>query len=175
MQTGIEAKRLIEEEALGKAMFESRVHGSCTSYAIYLGTIFRALGIPTRTLVFVPPYDPNDIAQQRMFFSKIANSEVRDATLASLVGQHGFIDHIIDEIYIQGHWHRVNYDRLDQTVLDGHYLGLMTHIYTYNSFADSGIPKTWGMRFFKYPATGPRLTSINPYRLLHVEESFGHN
>jgi transglutaminase-like putative cysteine protease len=48
---------MFEQEVLGRSMFYGRVHGSCTSYSIYLATVMRALGIPTRIVFCIPPAD----------------------------------------------------------------------------------------------------------------------
>jgi hypothetical protein len=35
------------------------------------------------------------------------------------------------------------------------------------------LAETWGLRYFKYPAGQPKLSSVNPYRLLSVHDDFG--
>src|SRR6185503_16297954 len=49
-----------DRELFGKGMFENKIHGSCTSSAIYLSTGLRAAGVPARTIVCVPIFDAND-------------------------------------------------------------------------------------------------------------------
>ena len=56
----------LEHELFGRSMFASRTHGSCTSTAIYLTTVLRALGIPTRMVLALPLVDANDAAQLAM-------------------------------------------------------------------------------------------------------------
>src|SRR5581483_10385228 len=56
-------QQMFEQETLGRGMFYNKVHGDCTSSSVYLETIFRALGIPTRTVICIPPFDANDDAQ----------------------------------------------------------------------------------------------------------------
>jgi hypothetical protein len=71
-------QQMFEQEALGRSMFYNKVHGACTSSSVYLATIFRALGIPTRIVFCIPPFDPNDDAQARMFYDNIHHNQVRE-------------------------------------------------------------------------------------------------
>jgi hypothetical protein len=70
---------------------------------------------------------------------------------------------------------RLNYSTLGQPILDAHYFGLLTHIYTCSDLSQVPLAQTWGMRFFKYPAGQPKLSSVNPYRLLSIQDHFGAN
>src|SRR5581483_2617042 len=51
-------------------------------------------------------------------------------------------------------------------------LGLMTHILTTDSISHVPMAETWGMRIAKYE-TEPKLSSVNPYRLLKIADHFG--
>ena len=166
-------ERMFEQEVLGRSMYYNKVHGSCTSSAIYLATIFRALGIPTRIILCIPPFDPNDDAQAEMFYDNIHHNRARETVRAALNGMSGFDNHIFNEVYVGHHWARLNYHTLGQPVLDAHYFGLLTHIYTCSDLSQVPLAQTWGMRYFKYPADQPRLTSVNPYRLISVHDHFG--
>lgn len=167
--------KMFDQEILGRSMFYNKVHGACTSSAVYLSTIFRALGIPTRIVVCIPPFDPNDERQARDFYPGIHHNSVRETVRAALDGAHGFIDHMFNEVYIDHHWVRLNYSNLGQPILDAHYFGLLTHIYTCAELSDAPLAATWGMRFFNYPAGQPKLSSSNPYRLISVTDHFGAN
>jgi hypothetical protein len=151
------------------------MHGACTSSSVYLATIFRALGIPTRIVFCIPPFDPNDDAQARMFYDNIHHNQVRETVRAALDGTGGFEDHMFNEVYVDHHWVRLNYKTLGQPVLDAHYFGLLTHIYTCSDLSQVPLAQTWGMRYFKYPADQPKLSSVNPYRLISVHDHFGAN
>jgi hypothetical protein len=164
---------MFEQEALGRSMFYNKVHGSCTSSAVYLATILRALGIPTRIVFCIPPFDPNDDAQARMFYDNIHHNKARETVRAALDGTSGFENHLFNEVYVDHHWVRLNYSTLGQPVLDGRYFGLLTHIYTCSDLSQVPLAQTWGMRYFKYPADQPRLSSENPYRLISVRDHFG--
>jgi serine/threonine protein kinase len=168
-------QQMFEQEALGRSMFYNKMHGACTSSSVYLATIFRALGIPTRIVFCIPPFDPNDDAQARMFYDNIHHNQVRETVRAALDGTGGFEDHMFNEVYVDHHWVRLNYKTLGQPVLDAHYFGLLTHIYTCSDLSQVPLAQTWGMRYFKYPADQPKLSSVNPYRLISVHDHFGAN
>jgi hypothetical protein len=163
---------MFDQEVLGRSMFYTRVHGSCTSYAVYLATVLRALGIPTRIVFFVPPVDPNDLQQKEMLPSAIHHNAVR-ATIRHGLPRGGFANHLFNEAFIGKRWVRVNYDIVGQNTLDDSYLGLMTHILTTDSLSHVPIAETRGRRYAMYPAVEPKLSSQNPYRLLKVSDHFG--
>ncbi|MGA2178721.1 MAG: DUF4019 domain-containing protein [Verrucomicrobiota bacterium] len=168
-------QQMFEQEALGRSMFYNKVHGACTSSSVYLATIFRALGIPTRIVFCIPPFDPNDDAQARMFYDNIHHNQVRETVRVALDGTGGFEDHMFNEVYVDHRWVRLNYKTLGQPILDAHYFGLLTHIYTCSDLSQAPLAQTWGMRYFKYPADQPKLSSVNPYRLISVHDHFGAN
>ncbi len=168
-------QQMFEQETLGRSMFSNKVHGACTSSSIYLATILRAVGIPTRIVFCIPPFDPNDDAQARMFYDNIHHNQVRETVRAALDGTGGFEDHMFNEVYVDHHWVRLNYKTLGQPILDAHYFGLLTHIYTCSDLSQVPLAQTWGMRYFKYPADQPKLSSVNPYRLISIHDHFGAN
>jgi hypothetical protein len=171
-------QRMFDQEVLGKQMYYGRVHGACTSSSVYLATILRALGIPTRIVVCIPPVDPNDPAQVKQFLAQIHHHAVHDAVENGITGARGWSNHLFNEVYVGRHWVRLNYNTLGQNILDQHYFGLLTHIYTCNSLSEMPLADTWGRRYALYensPAITPRLTSVNPYMLLSVSDHFGRN
>jgi transglutaminase-like putative cysteine protease len=166
-------QQLFDQEALGKSMFFNKVHGSCTSYSIYQATILRALGIPTRIVFCIPPFDANDPKQAEMFFAAIHDNQVRETIRGALEGMSGFDNHLFNEVFVGGHWVRLNYERLGQPILDKNYFGLLTHIFTTSDMSATPMAKTWGMRYFDYNESEPKLSSENPYRLISVSDHFG--
>ena len=169
---GTTDQAMFDQEVLGRSMFYNRVHGSCTSYAIYLATVLRALGIPSRIVFCVPPADANDPQQKEMLLSAIHHNAVR-ATVRHGLPRGGFANHLFNEKFIGNRWVRVNYDVVGQNTLDDSYLGLLTHILTADSLSHVPMAETWGRRYAMYPAVGPKLSSKNPYRLLKVSDHFG--
>ena len=164
---------MFDQEALGRAMFYNKVHGSCTSSAVLISTVMRALGIPTRIVFFVPPADANDSKQVEMLLNAIHHNRVRKMIRHGIGGGGGFTNHLYNEVYVGNRWVRLNYDALGQDILDEEYLGLMTHIFTAASLTDVSMPETWGTRIAMYPKVGPALSSVNPYRLLAVSDHIG--
>jgi hypothetical protein len=163
---------LFDEEVLGKSMYYGRVHGSCTSYAVYLATVLRALGLPTRIVFCVPPADANDPAQKSLLLSAIHHHRVRTTVLHGMP-RSGFSNHLFNEVFVGNRWVRVNYDVVGQNSLDPAYFGLLTHIFTTDSLSHVPIAQTWGARYANYAAAEPKLSSQNPYRLLSVSDHFG--
>jgi hypothetical protein len=166
---------MFDQEVLGRSMFYSRVHGSCTSYSVYLATVLRALGIPSRIAFFVPPVDGNDPKQREMLLGAIHHNGVRTTIRHGLGRPGGFTNHLFNEAYVGNRWVRVNYDTVGQNTLNDQYLGLLTHILTTDSLSHVPMALTWGLRYAAYPAVGPKLSSVNPYRLLQVSDHFGEH
>jgi hypothetical protein len=165
---------MFDQEVLGRSMFYKRVHGSCTSYSVYLATVLRALGMPARIVFCVPPADMNDRSQKEMLLSAIHHNGVR-ATIRHGLPRGGFSNHLFNEAFVGNRWVRVNYDVVGQNSLDDAYFGLLTHIFTTDSLSHVPIAETWGRRYATYSAVGPKLSSSNPYRLLKVSDHFGTN
>ncbi len=160
-------QQMFDQEVFGRSMFYNKIHGSCTSYSVYLATILRALGIPTRIVLCIPPFDPNDSAQARMFYENVRHNQVRETVRAALEGKGGFVNHLFNEVYVGHRWVRLNYSKLGQPSLDRNSMGLLTHTYTCSDLSEVPLHETWGMRWFQYPADGlPSLSSISPYRLI---------
>jgi len=168
-------QQMFDQEALGKSMFYGKVHGSCTSSSIYLTTIFRALGVPTRTVLCIPPFDPNDDAQAALFYAAVHDNTVRETVREALNGAKGFSNHLFNEVYVGHHWVRLNYDRLGQPILDANYFGLLTHIATSADLSKTPLAQTWGLRYAGDAPDQPKLSSVNPYMLLSVSDHFGAN
>jgi hypothetical protein len=168
-------QEMIGEEALGRSMYYGKVRGSCTSSSVYLTTILRALGIPTRIVFCIPPFDANDARQAEMFYGAIKHHRVRETVRGALDGTNGFMNHLFNEVYVGHRWVRLNYATLGQPVLDARYFGLLTHILTTSDLSQVPLAETWGMRFFRYRDVEPQLSSVNPYRLISVSDRFGEN
>jgi hypothetical protein len=139
-----------------------------------MATVMRALGIPTRIVFCIPPIDGNDRAQHDMFLNAIHHHGVRATLHHGLpMSEHGFTNHLFNEVFVGNRWVRLNYDRLGQDNLNANYFGLLTHVFTTDSLSHVPMPETWGRRIALYPNVEPKLSSINPYRLLKVSDHFG--
>jgi hypothetical protein len=139
-----------------------------------MATVMRALGIPTRIVFTIPPIDGNDLQQREMLLSALHHNRVRATIRHGLPDWHGnFTNHVFNEVFVGHRWVRLNYDVLGQNNLDDAYFGLLTHILTTDSLSHVPMHETWGWRYAKYPDVEPKLSSINPYRLVKISDHFG--
>ena len=164
-----------EHELYGRGMYYGRTTGSCTSAANYLTTCLRAVGVPTRMVRAVPVVDASDPRQHELARRGITHARVRRAVLAALdrLGS-SFAAHTYNEVYVGGRWHRLNYDRLGQNILDEGVMGLMTHVHVYNDLAEAGIADTWGVWVASGSREEPFLHS-NPYHTVELSDLFGEH
>jgi predicted metalloprotease with PDZ domain len=162
-----------EHELLGRGMFFNKTHGTCTSFAIYLTTALRAVGIPTRIILVVPTADPSDREQLILVNKHISHNKVRETMLAGLRNaSQGFVAHTFNEVYIGNRWRRLNYNKPGQPVLDQNLFGLHTHLYTFNDLSEADLARTWGWRHGK----GNRNSVFaynNPYSAVELSDHFG--
>ena len=108
-----------KRELFAREMFENRVHGSCTSSAIYLCGGLRAAGVPTRIVLVIPFVDANDPEQLALVENGIRHHRVRATALAGLRSIIGsWASHTFNEVLVGGRWRRLNYTRLGQPTLD---------------------------------------------------------
>jgi hypothetical protein len=162
-----------EHELLGKQMFASKTYGTCTSTAVYQTTVLRALGVPMRMILCIPPADASDLAQIDMVDQGLKHHRVRsEVCLGSLAGGTGFTSHTFCEAFVGGRWRRLNYNTLGQNVVERNYLGLMIKVHSFNDLSDANLAATWGTRYAK----GLRdevFQHSNPYRLIEISDHFG--
>ncbi len=162
-----------DHEVLGKGMFYNRTHGSCTSTAIYLTTVLRALGIPTRMVFVSPAVDASNREQILMVRNGITNHRVRETMLAGLRrSSRGFTNHTLNEVYIGNRWVRLDYSTLSPSVFGVRHFGLQTHLYTVNDLCDIDLASTWGRRYAKSERSDTFKHS-NPYSAVEVSDLFG--
>ena len=163
----------LEHELLGKGMFYSKTHGSCTSFAVYLTTVLRAVGIPTRIVMACPVVDASNARQLLMVQERITHNRARETMLEGLRrSASGFANHTFNEVYVGNRWHRLNYSKLGQSILDPRLFGLLTHLYTINDLSEIDLASTWGWRYGR----GQRDTyfkDANPYTAITLSERFG--
>ncbi|MHC4394434.1 MAG: transglutaminase domain-containing protein [Planctomycetota bacterium] len=166
-------KEHYEHELLGSGMFYNKTHGSCTSFAVYLTTVLRAVGIPTRMIIVTPAVDASDEGQIRLAKGRITHNRVREVMLAGFRrSNQGFTAHTFNEVYVGNRWRRLNYSKLGQPILDERLFGLHTHLYTFNDLSEVDLAPTWGLRYgkseksvvFKYD---------NPYSVVTLSDLFG--
>jgi hypothetical protein len=156
-------------------MFEQRVHGSCTSSAIYLCGGLRAAGVPTRIVLSIPLVDANDPAQLEMVERGIRHHGVRATTLKGLRGLVGsWASHTFNEVWVDGRWRRLNYTRLGQPILDDGLYGLTTHVLTVADWSEARMGRTVGRRQ-ALQLRDEVFRTANPYATLEVTDEFGEH
>jgi hypothetical protein len=160
-----------ERELFGKGMFANRIHGSCTSSAIYLSTGLKAAGLPTRTIVCTPILDASEAREVAWIDACITHVGIR-AKLERAAERLGdsWASHTFNEVFVGGRWRRLNYEELGQNVLDDG-LGLMVHVHTFNDHSESGLIG-WGDRKV-HPLHDALFGGPNPYSCTSLSDRFG--
>lgn len=160
-----------DRELFGKGMFANRIHGSCTSSAIYLETGLRAVGLPTRTIVCVPIVDANDQREVDWISSRITHVGMRAHLLDAAERLRGsWASHTFNEVYVGERWRRLNYANLGQNVLDDG-MGLFVHVHTFGDHSDARLVG-WGNRE-SHPLHDALFGGPNPYSCVSLSDRFG--
>ncbi len=174
-RSGISLEEQWERELFAEGMFRRGARGTCTSSAIYLNGCLRAVGIPTRIVLTIPVVDASDEREPELV-SRITHRDVRRIVgrgVASL-NRGGWTSHTFNEVWVGGRWRRLNYQHLGQGILGEGLFGLITHVNTFNDWADADMPSAWGLRqgLQRYDDVfgGP-----NPYSTLTLSDRFGEH
>jgi len=171
-KTGRTLEEQWDRELFGKGMFATKIHGSCTSSAIYLSTGLRAAGIPARTIVCVPIVDANDEREVAWVETRITHQGVRAQLAKAVEALRGkWASHTFNEVLVGGRWRRLNYTKLGQNVLDGDSLGLMVHVNTYGDHSEAALAG-WGNRE-AHPQHDALFGGANPYSCISLSDRFG--
>jgi hypothetical protein len=163
---------LFQHEALGKEMFYNKAHGSCTSSSVYWTTILRAIGIPTRTVIAIPPFNVADSSQYNLL-NQLSHAETAKKMFQGTDAIRGsFAAHTFNEVFVGGRWVRLNYDNLGQPLVDVNYFGELIHINTFNDLSEVDLATTWAE--YVYGKVGfERFSRVNPYQTLSMSDLFG--
>lgn len=163
-----------ERELLGRSMFYHKTRGSCTSSAMALTTVLRAVGIPTRMVLAIPIIDGSD-PNQVSDVGRLSHHRVRGTILDSVsrLG-NSFASHTYNEVYVGRRWHRLNYNHLGQPILDNQMLGLATHVHRFNDLSEWGLQPTWGARYAAARSSDVFAFS-NPYATIALTDRFGQH
>ncbi len=166
-------EELFERELLGRSMYYHKTRGTCTSSAMALTTVLRAVGIPTRMILAIPVVDGSDPRQVEMVRHGVTHHAVRAAILRGLAPlENAFASHTFNEVYVGGRWRRLNYSRLGQPILDRGMFGLLTHVHTFNDLSEWGLQDTWGVWSAKHRKTFV-FNHNNPYAAIGISDRFG--
>lgn len=160
-----------DRELFGRGMFYNRVHGSCTSSAIYLSTGLKAVGLPTRTVVCFPLIDASD-PEERALIDNLTHKRVRNIVLENTEQRaNSWASHTFNEVFVDGRWRRLNYQKLGQNILDKGCLGLMVHVHTFADHSKAGL-FTWGQRNAS-SNKNDIFGHSNPYSYVSLSDRFG--
>jgi hypothetical protein len=154
-------------------MFEQRVHGSCTSSAILWNGVFRALGLPTRTILMIPVVDASDPQEVGWLATKLENHRVSALLRDAIPASASWTNHTFNEVFVGGRWRRLNYAKLGQGILDANCLGLMTHVATVADWADGEFARTYGTREILHQGEADVFCGSNPYSCVELSDQFG--
>lgn len=172
-ETQLSLEEQWEREISASGMFEQGIRGSCTSSAIYISGCLRAIGIPTRTVLCIPLIDASDPKELALAEDRLSHPKVRRIVLESAKSSPlSWTSHTFNEVFVGGRWRRLNYSKLGQNILDSHFLGLMTHVGTFDDWADARMPETVGRR----QSLGIRhdlFGGSNPYSTISLRDEFG--
>jgi hypothetical protein len=161
----------LERELFGKGMFTHKIHGSCTSSAIYLSTGLRAAGLPTRTVLVTPLVDANDEREVAWLDARITHVGLRAKLKKAAESQrNSWTSHTFNEVFVGGRWRRLNYSELGQNVLDDA-LGLMVHVHTFGDHSEGRL-LGWGDRE-RHPMHATLFGGPNPYSCVSLSDRFG--
>ena len=77
----------------------------------------RAVGIPTRTVLCIPLVDANDERERELAETRIRHNRVRRiVTTAAKEAIGSWTSHTFNEVWVGGHWRRLNYSELGQDI-----------------------------------------------------------
>ena len=160
-----------EHEILGRQMYYNQARGTCTSTAVLMTTVMRAVGIPTRMIICTPMVDGSGGDNIELVRKGLTHHVVRRVILHALERLEGAnASHTFNEVFVGDRWRRLNYSKLGQGILDRNLFGLITHVHTFNDLSDANLAPTWGARepddVFRY---------ANAYTALEVSDLFGRH
>ncbi len=172
--SGLTIEEQWERELFAAGMWEHRIHGSCTSSAIFVDGCLRALGIPTRIVLCMPLVDGSDEREVGWLKTKLTHHAVARTVRRGIepLGQ-SWANHTFNEVFVGGRWRRLNYSKLGQNVLDAGFFGLMTHLATFSDWSDGEMAKTWGLRQNSEGKERDVFGGSNPYSCVALSDRFG--
>lgn len=163
-----------ERELFAAGMWKHRIHGSCTSSAIFANGFLRSLGVPTRIVLCIPLVDSSDPEEVGWLASSLSHHRVRRiVSRAILPLGTSWSSHTFNEVFVGGRWRRLNYSALGQNILDPGFFGLMTHVATFGDWADGDMAKTWGWRQCRDREPNDPFGGSNPYSCVELSDQFG--
>jgi len=173
-EKGLTLEEQWERELFAEGMWRHRIHGSCTSSAIFLNGCMRALGVPSRIVLCMPLVDGSDPREVGWLRTKLTHHRVRRIVRDGIepLGD-SWANHTFNEVYVGGRWRRLNYSKLGQDILDERCFGLMTHLATFHDWSDGEMARTWGLRQNGDRKAEDVFGGSNPYSCIALSDRFG--
>ncbi|HYF48653.1 MAG TPA: transglutaminase domain-containing protein [Planctomycetota bacterium] len=162
----------LEHELFGRSMFLNKTCGTCTSTAVYLTTVLRALGIPTRMILTVPIVDGNNRDEVELLRTNLRHHRVRNIAYTAALDMPGFCAHTFNEVYVGKRWVRLNFSVLGHNILDPNCFGLIAQVNSFNDLSEVKLAETWGIHS-AITRSDADFPSVNPYRCLKLSDHFG--
>ncbi|MTI70042.1 MAG: hypothetical protein FH751_07305 [Firmicutes bacterium] len=163
----------LNNDVYGKQMYYNKIHGSCGSSSRYQTTIFRALGFPIRQISTVPIFDGTSEGQNSIAQEQLDNYKIK-SILKDSIPSSGSANHTYNEVYVDGHWLRLNYDRFVANALDEDFMGYLVKLDHANDYSGLEIYK-WGKYNIKVEPFDFTLVedSKNTYQMMNIDDNFG--
>lgn len=158
----VKIDRVLDHLAFGEGMYKNRMHGTCSSIATYMATIYRAAGFPARIISTTPIINFSDSSQVELL-KKLKNEKLKKDILdqaQQLKG--GFVNHFFNEIFINGRWIRCDYSRMNVGCIG--FCGPLINENTFADFGEEDYARTWGERFVEGKG--------NPYNTLELSDQY---
>lgn len=154
--------RVLDNLAFGENMYRNRMHGTCSSIATYMATIYRAGGFPARIISTTPIINFSDPNQVELI-KKIKNEKLKKDILAQAKQLKGsFVNHFFNEVFINGRWIRCDYSEVNVGCLG--FCGPLINENTFVDFSEEEYARTWGRRFVERKG--------NPYNTLELSDLY---
>ena len=155
-------ERVLNHLAFGEGMYRNRMHGTCSSIATYIATIFRAAGFPTRIISTTPIINFSDSAQVEMI-KKLHNKKLANKILAHAERlKDAFVNHFLNEVFINGRWIRCDFRSINVGCVG--FYGPMINENTFADYSEEEYARTWGKRFVE--------GEENPYNTIDLSDQY---
>ena len=173
-EKGLTVEAQWDRELFAAGMWKHRMHGSCTSSAIFLTGCLRALGVPTRIVLAMPLVDGSDDREVAWLATRLTHHRVRKLVRDAIepLGDT-WANHTFNEVFVGGRWRRLNYSKLGQDILDPNCFGMMTHVATFADWSDGEMAKTWGSRQNRPGREKDVFGGSNPYSCISLSDRIG--
>jgi hypothetical protein len=163
----IKTEHFISDESVlnhltfGEAMYRNRMRGTCSSSAIFVNTLLRAIDFPTRIVTSNPIVNYTDSSQVKLIYN-LRNEKYRNIALSQKNRLTGYANHFFYEVYINGRWIRCDYDKVNINCVNVE--GLFTIQDKFLDFSDRDFAHTWGKRMVDDVG--------NAYKTLELSDQF---